>query len=112
MDTQSTTPSGRRGGTLLVLALATVVGFAAPAAAAAIGQAGGAASVSGSRWLQVDESESVTILQRPVYVDPQAPADRAERIIRTELERRRQVAADLRGMTADRLEREIGAPGE
>lgn len=108
MNTQSTKPA-RRAGMVLALALAVPAGFAAPAAAAAIGQAAGTASVTGSRWVQMDEQETVTILQRPAYVDPQAPADRAEQIIRTELERRRQVASGLPGMTADRLEREIAA---
>ncbi len=105
------TQTGRRTSAVLVLALAIAAGFAAPTAAAALGHAAGAASVTGSRWLPVDESDAVTIVERPAFVDPLAPADRAERIVVRELERRRQLVLDLQGLTADRLERELARQG-
>lgn len=101
------TKTGRRAGVVLVLALAVSAGAAAPAAAAAIGQAAGAASVTGSRWLPLDDTDPATIAERPSWVDPLAPADRAERIITRELERRQRIVEELPGVTADRLEREL-----
>jgi len=101
-----------RGGVVLAVVLGLSVGITAPAAAYAAGDMLGSSAAAGSRWLPVDGTESTTILERPSYVDPLAPADRAEGIILRELERRRQIVVELRGMTADRLERELTGSGE
>ncbi len=101
------TQTGRRAAVVLVLALAVSAGVAAPTAAAAVGHAVGAASVTGSRWLPVDETDSAAIVERPSWVEPLAPADRAERIIVRELERRQRIVEDHAGLTADRLERDL-----